>query len=233
MLTDFMTGFWYNDVDRIAANCVFVLIPLATLGFCFLLDLLCNAIGKHDMRTLVISYSFALVSCLAMVFAPSHIDAGNGWVNTAFGSRANRLNELSTTAISLTDDEVSFLHRCKDVVGDSLIINNPYDGSAFAYVAADLNIARRQFFASNSGDNLILDRDLSKVSWSRVVRNAVKNAGVQYVLQLDQPDDSEATFYGAFYDPDKWTGVLRIDETTPGFECILSDEDMRLYRIVD
>ena len=52
-------------------------------------------------------------------------------------------------------------------------------------------------------------------------------------MQLDQPDDSEATFYGAFYDPDKWTGVLRIDETTPGFECILSDEDMRLYRIVD
>lgn len=233
ILTDFMTGFWYNDVDRIAANCVFVLIPLATLGFCFLLDLLCNAIDKHDMRTLIISYSFALAFCLAMVFAPSHIDAGNGWVNTAFGSRANRLKELSTTAISLTDDEVSFLHRCKDVVGDSLIINNPYDGSAFAYVTADLNIARRQFFASNSGDNLILDRHLNKVSWSRVVRNAVKNAGVQYVLQLDQPNDSEASFYGAFYDPDKWTGVLTIGETTPGFECILSDGDMRLYRIVD
>ena len=115
--TDFLTGFWYNDVDRIAANCVFVLIPLATLGFCFLLDFLCKAIAKRDTRTLMVSYGVALISCLAIIFAPSHIDAGNGWVNTAFGSRASRLYELSTTAVSLTDDEISFLHRCKDVVG--------------------------------------------------------------------------------------------------------------------
>lgn len=233
VLTDFLTGFWYNDVDRIAANCVFILIPLATLGFCFLIDLVCKAIDKCDVRTSMISYGVALACCLAIVFAPSHIDAGNGWVNTAFGSRANRLYELSTTAVSLTDEEISFLHRCKDVVGDSLVLNNPYDGSAFAYVAADLNIARRQFFASTSGDNLIIDRHLSKISWSRAVRNAVKAAGAQYVLQLDQSNDSEATFYGAFYSPKKWSGILSIDESTPGFECILSDGDMRLYKIVD
>ena len=96
-----------------------------------------------------------------------------------------------------------------------------------------MNIARRQFFASDSGDNLIIDRHLSEFSWSRAVRNAVKATGAQYVLQLDQSDDSEATFYEAFYNPKKWSGVLTIDETTPGFELIISDGDMRLYKIVD
>lgn len=233
LFTDFLTGFWYNDVDRIAANCVFVLIPLVTLGFCFLLELLCKAIGKCDVRTSMVTYCVALVSCLAIIFAPSHIDAGNGWINTAFGSRASRLYELSTTAVSLTDDEISFLNRCKGIVGDSLVINNPYDGSAFAYVSADLNTAKRQFFTSNSGDDLIIDRHLSKLSWSHAVKNAVKAVGAKYVLQLDQSNDSEATFYGAFYSPKKWAGILAIDESTPGFECILSNGDMRLYKIVD
>lgn len=34
------------------------------------------------------------------------------------------------------------------------------------------------------------------------------------------------------YLPENWTGVTNIDENTPGFELVLSEGDMRLYKIV-
>ena len=34
------------------------------------------------------------------------------------------------------------------------------------------------------------------------------------------------------YYPDQWTGIDAINDQTPGFEVVLSEGDMRLYRIV-
>ena len=33
------------------------------------------------------------------------------------------------------------------------------------------------------------------------------------------------------YEPDKWAGVAAVGDDTPGLEVVLSEGDMRLYRV--
>ena len=41
------------------------------------------------------------------------------------------------------------------------------------------------------------------------------------------------TFYNIItYHPDEWAGIDSVNDETPGFEIVLSQGDMRLYRIV-
>ena len=68
-----------------------------------------------------------------------------------------------------------------------------------------------------------------------VLRNAVEETGASYVLLLDEgataDDQSQAWFFTWRWYADWWDGITSITEDTPGFELILSDGDMRLYRI--
>ena len=34
-----------------------------------------------------------------------------------------------------------------------------------------------------------------------------------------------------YFDPNEWKGILNITEETPGFTCLISDGEMRLYLI--
>lgn len=228
----FFTGFWYNDVDRIAANAVLLLIPLATIGFAFLIKVLISlieqGIGPVSRRWCVTVISAAV--CLG-VFCPSHIDAGNGYVNTAFGDRASRLDELAKSAVSLTADEKEFLLECKDVVGEEPALNVPYDGSVFAYSICGLRTEYTQFFSSKDEECQVVQHKLNCYVDDPDAKNALESLGVSYYLKLDEEDDPDSTFYDAFFKKSEWDGMLAVDDSTPGFEVVLSRGDMRLYRI--
>ena len=60
---------------------------------------------------------------------------------------------------------------------------------------------------------------------------ALESLGVSYYLKLDEEDDPDSTFYDAFFKKSEWDGMLAVDDSTPGFEVVLSRGDMRLYRI--
>ena len=63
------------------------------------------------------------------------------------------------------------------------------------------------------------------------VKTAVRSTGAEYLIQLDQGDTEAREPYPFTYDPDDWRGIDAIDDNTDGFEVVLSDGDMRLYRI--
>ena len=50
-------------------------------------------------------------------------------------------------------------------------------------------------------------------------------------MMLDQGHEPFHAFWGDYSDSN-WKGVLDIKEDTPGFELVLSDGDMKLYRIL-
>lgn len=230
--SSFFTGFWYNDVDRIAANAVLLLIPLATIGFAFLIKMLISlieqGIGPISRKWCVVVIS--AVVCLG-VFCPSHINAGNGYVNTAFGDRASRLDELAKSAVSLTADEKEFLLECKDVIGEEPVLNVPYDGSVFAYSVCGLRTEYTQFFSSKDEKCQTVQHRLNCYVDDPDAKNALESLGVSYYLKLDEEDDPDSTFYDAFFKKPEWDGMLAVDDSTPGFEVVLSRGDMRLYKI--
>ena len=55
--------------------------------------------------------------------------------------------------------------------------------------------------------------------------------GAEYVLVLDRSRSSMHRWFYPYRCPD-WTGMLELNDDTPGFEVILSEGDMRLYRVV-
>ena len=63
------------------------------------------------------------------------------------------------------------------------------------------------------------------------MRSALESVGADYVLVLDDERVAADRAYLFTYDPALWQGILSIDADTPGFELVLSEGDMRLYRI--
>ena len=53
------------------------------------------------------------------------------------------------------------------------------------------------------------------------------------MLLLDAGDTEAATLYREFLDKDDWKGFFNITDSTEGLEPVLSEGDMRLYRIGD
>lgn len=228
----FLTGFWYNDVDRVAANAALLIIPLATVGLTALLKASISffeqGIGSMSKKWCGISIVAAV---MLGVFCPSHIDAGNGYVNTAFGDRASRLDELAKSAVSLTSEEKDFLQECKDLVGKDVVLNNPYDGSAFAYSVCDLRTEYTQFFSKGDETHQVVQHELNKYTDDPGTREALESMGVEYYLSLDRESDPDSTFYNAFFKESEWDGMLAVNDSTPGFEVVLSSGDMRLYKL--
>lgn len=62
------------------------------------------------------------------------------------------------------------------------------------------------------------------------VAQAVKDSGAKYVMLLDEGHLPYHVDWPE-YIPENWTGITNIDENTPGFELVLSEGDMRLYKI--
>jgi hypothetical protein len=233
ILNDFLSGFWYNDVDRIAANCSILLIPFAGLGLNSILTLACHWVTTlSDIRSGKTALSLSIAGLVLLInYLPSHYFAGNGWVNTAFGERSSRLEALETYDRSLTSDEIEFLAECKALVGDEPILNMPFDGSVLAYAISDINVVYRVHFAGTSSNERLIQALLNQYTYHDSVKNAIKESGVRYVLLLDVKGCQGNTYYTDHYDAKLWSGLTGIDDNTPGFSIVLSEGDMRLYSI--
>lgn len=236
ILGTYFSGLWYNDVDRIAACAVFVMIPFACLGLYALAkgvaELAVRAWERCDKRW--VAGALIAAFCVA-IYTPGFILAGHGYVETAFGGRAGQLSSLAESRKCLTDEEVAFLEECEAITSEDggVVANVPFDGSAFAYEASDIDALYRHFFKSSTPSQLLVREGIDRVGIDDAVRQAADDLGIKYVLLLDAGDAEDATWYREFFDEKDWAGFLAITDETPGLEIVLSEGDMRLYRIVD
>ena len=119
---------------------------------------------------------------------------------------------------------------------NSVVINNPDDGSLFAYSVYGLNMYYRYWNPpapdTETKESKVIRHHLNEIASNENVRNAVKQIGAKYVIQLDHGEPIQEYRIQYNYDNvDEWRGVDLIDETTPGFTLVASNDDIRLYRI--
>ena len=67
---------------------------------------------------------------------------------------------------------------------------------------------------------------------SEEVQRLVNDLDARYVLMLDVQGSDHRTTTTIRYKEENWRGIETIDEQTPGFKLLLSEDDMRLYEIV-
>ena len=105
------------------------------------------------------------------------------------------------------------------------MVNVPSDGSVWLYATDGINTMCRRFYDSPNAEYDLMKESLCDVSSNAEVRQAVNDVDAKYVLFLD-----ESVHAGKFEDDD-WKGILSITDETPGFDLVLSQGTMRLYRI--
>lgn len=229
-----LSGFWYNDVDRLAASAVFVMIPLACLGLTALSRFL-KAVVENNLE--VSSGTpvavVALMVVLVLIYAPTYILPGHGEQSTAFGSRRAQAESLAHERVYLDSNERAFIDKCKKIIGDNrgVVINMPYDGSVFAYAECDLNTLYRHYPLGKSEDLKAIQQNLAGIAGNEQVQKAVESLGARYVLLLDSPEGEDSSVNHAFYNAESWGGILDVPSADSGFKLLLEDGDMRLYEI--
>ena len=238
-LKHLLSGFWYTDPYRTAATAALCALPILCVGILSLFDAILRlarrATGRH-VRTLA---ALGSACVLALVnFGPSYEVRGVGERETAYGfleDKAWGFTVMSDYA-TFSSEKRDFLARVRETVGDSLVVNQPYDGSLYAYSVSDLNTLYRDI--SGYGDegetdtSVAVRSSLDEVATNPEVSEALDLMDAEYVLILERDVEHMELFYPTF-EPERWQGLLSIDDSTPGFEVVLSEGDMRLYRIVE
>ena len=136
----------------------------------------------------------------------------------------------------LTGEEDAFVKKAVELIGEgALVINVPSDGSCWSYGVEGINTYFRRSSDNGRGgaeESKILRTQLRDISTSEEVQRLVNDLDARYVLMLDVQGSDHRTTTTIRYKEENWRGIETIDEQTPGFKLLLSEDDMRLYEIV-
>lgn len=216
-------------------------IPLASVGFAGCFKVISVVISKFDLtpsRKRCLGFLLLLFVCV-LIFLPNMKVSTNTYIETPFGHTREILSEhatLSETAV-YEESEVEFVAKAKDIVGDALVLNIPFDGSFLSYGVNGINIAYRDLETPKywregvDRDGKLLRKSLDEYESRPEIKQALLETGAQYVLLLDSEDTQGARMFNCSKDLSSWEGIMGVSEETAGFELVLSDGDMKLYRI--
>lgn len=237
-----LTGFWYNDYHRVSAMLGLISIFLACLAinriFVYLEDKLSEQ--KTSVRTAIVGVIAA--GMIALIFYPSIPLPRKHELQTAFGYEINEMrNQFDKELIyydlfSPLEEDFCKTTLAKYNSDNSVVINNPDDGSIFAYGVYGSNMYYRYWYPpapdTETKESKVIRHHLNEIASNENVRNAVKQIGAKYVIQLDHGEPTQEYRIQYNYDnADEWRGIDLIDETTPGFTLVASNDDIRLYKI--
>ena len=147
----------------------------------------------------------------------SEIRYGIIWLNEVFEPREH-------TTYKASEDE--FVKKALQIVGNDLVVNNPYDGSLVLNSLYGMNIFyRAKVETEELPQSVIIRTKLNEVATNPEVQQAVRETGARYVLLLDLENPALLGDQSYFF------SGLQITDKDPGFEVVLREGPYRLYRI--
>ena len=239
-LTHILGGFWYTDHVRIAAAYSLFLAPITAVGIVSIAKGAASIVGRvfscNTSQWQAAAASCAVVLfCIINFFPNFTVPGGSTERQTGMGSVYSVMHDMYALSDShvYSGDEYAFVTKAREIVGEDLVINYPGDGSIFAYSGNDLCIYYRTTkFKGESDAARTIRKHLYKYGKNENVQAAVRSTGATYVLKLDHGVSYEdGTWFNQFSRPERWTGIEKVGDDTAGFTVVLSEGDMRLYRI--
>lgn len=237
----FLTGFWYTDSFRIASMAAMAGMPLAAIGLNGVYRAVLRLFGKR----LPASAHKIVAALLAVLFVAgnyvSAYPALDGSIKIAgFGQVREMLaegNSLETNRQPYDKAEYDFVEKVKAVVPEGeVLVNIPYDGSAFAAGLNGIELLNAGWYGYEKqpvdSEKAIVRNHLSEAASNASVKQALEKLNLEYLLILDSENTTGQGMYAGPYDPKLWDGITSVTDDTPGFEVVLAEGDMRLYRII-
>ena len=233
-LQSYFSGFWYTDYYRLGAMAAMCSTPLLCVAYSVVGRIFVRLVQRFS-RVLRVLLCFAgSLVFLYFLLLPSFQLADGSWFDTPFGSiKSNVERTYSMNNLEGIDaEEWDFIGKCIPIVKDDVVINLPFDGSGMLYGSTGMNVVYRTINADpyNPSDKPIR-KDLYNIASDKCVADCVRNLNAKYVLILDSNSPSGSIIPYVPHDRKDWSGIFDITEITPGFELVLSQGDMCLYKI--
>lgn len=248
-LKHFLAGFWYTDPYRTGAMNALFAMPLAVLGFSYSVKGVSfgvlSAIKRRKAASrvhsgLITGINACLLAIIMAVFQFTNFATfpiGDRNIQTALLACRDYLEWRYSPQKWLTSEEINFADKALEIIPDgATVINIPNDGSQWLHGENGLNaFYRRVVFGDDiDADGQAIRMHLNEIDANPDVQKAVKDSDAHYVLLLDDKRVDGNTIMDDYaYLPEKWAGIDGVNEETPGFELLLEDGDMRLYKIDD
>lgn len=242
-IKQFLSCFWYGNLFRISWIITIFAIPFLAMGLSTLSNFMnqacCDGTAIQQKKTLnIITALLILATMSAPLFSNIHLEGIGDYV-TPFGraesnieSSFKQANEEGSKTFAFTTQEREFVQKAKALIEpDAVVVNIPDDGSFLAFPIEGLKTYYRTFGGNLHKDAWLIASYLNQYASNEDVRTAVNDASIKYVLQLDC--NRYGVVDGNSLSATKWVGIYGIDENTEGFELILEDGDMKLYKIID
>lgn len=248
-LRTFLAGFWYSDPYRILCCAEIFLVPVVAAGLVAIAGFTTRKV-RHLTPKLALALvlaAFSIVNFFPFYVVPPEHDLprdveGPHFVQTpgtAFGYFHLLFEEgydMSEEQIYSADEEAFVRRAMEKIPPDALVINDPHDGSAFAYGLNGMNTYYRHIDLGTETEASPLIREhLAELTADPEVARAVQDAGAACVLQLDHDVSFEDGVWLIQTNEDNrkdFAGIEAVDDGTPGFEVVMKAGDMRLYQIV-
>ena len=220
-----MVGPWYTDHFRLAALVVFPSVILAGIGLGGFVEGLLTWIVRRVPRTArlnVATVGMGVAAVLVLVLAGLTSRVPSVQETTLAVSREYR---LTPTSVVLNQDEMNVVNEIPKIVpkGD-VIVNNPWDGSAYIYALADRHLTGYHFEFETSPKYSAIMHNLKDARTNpEVCREVNKYKAHWYVHlenQLNFGPDAQKNYDGL-------VAAIGTDVLTP----VYSSGPMTLYRI--
>jgi hypothetical protein len=183
-----LTGYWYADPQRLAAQLPLLGLPIAALGAWFLIDVAADTSARRVRRegashaVLVPVITAAALLSIAAVLPRTEVYKDEfSYIRGAY-----TVEDPSVSEGLIDTDELALMGDVKRIVPEGAVVaGHPWNGSAMTWALAD----RRPLFThtkvSMSADQIIVARDLGRADEDPAVCEAVERLGVEYVIVSD------------------------------------------------
>ena len=220
-----MVAPWYTDHFRLAALVVFPSVILAGIGLGGFVEALLTWVARRaprPARLKVATIGMGVAMILVLVVAGLSSRVPSVQETTLAVSREYR---LTPTSVVLNQDEMNVINEIPKIVPkDDVIVNNPWDGSAYIYALADRHLTGYHFEFETSPKYSAIMHNLKDARTNPEVCREVNEYKAHWYVHLENQlnfgPDAQKNYDGL-------VAAIDTDVLTP----VYSSGPMTLYRI--
>lgn len=224
-----ITGVWYNDSYRVAAILPITALPLAALGFGWLMQGIHRILGRVEstgedaIHSRPQPDSVVLRATGAIAILLLTISMQGSPMKVAVAGASHNYAETPDSAL-VSSDELALINKLDDIVGpNDVIAVSPWTGAAMAYALADRRTTSMHTLSTYSSNVEIINNALRDAETNPAVCPAVKATGVRYVLDFGPKE-----VHGDRHD---FPGLDNLQDS-PAFELVTQVGEAKLYRLI-
>jgi hypothetical protein len=228
-LTRELTGFWYDDSQRVAALIPMTAVPLAALGITSGADALGRFVGRisSEVFSRPLSSRWALgIACVAMMAVPAVIYPNQG-VGQGAAVLQDRYTNLNFQNHMVTPDEqVLYEKLAKELPAGETVLGSPFTGAQFSAIWSGHAVVIPHVSSNPPKDVALLSQDFKSFTTDPAVCAALKRLKVGAVV-----DDFDRFWVTDPRQAD-YSGLVDLFDT-PGLTPIGYGASATIYRVGD